>query len=182
MGKYSDRAKIAAAKDYCQGTLGYKEVARRHGVNVASLRLWAAAYRVHGAVGVSSRKQRKYFSAEFKLSVIRRMEAEKLSIRQVAALFNIRNRDMIPLWQKAYEIGGIAALNPHSSIRYRAMGERIDRAPVGDDPEDDGKRTRQELLDEVRQLRMENAYLKKLEALAQADESARDKERKSCKS
>ena len=34
----------------------------------------------------------------------------------------------------------------------------------------------------MRQLRMENAYLKKLKALAQADESARDKELKSCKS
>lgn len=32
---------------------------------------------------------------------------------------------------------------------------------------DNDKRTREELLEEVNQLRMENAYLKKLEALAQ---------------
>ena len=88
---------------------------------------------------------------------------------------------MIVLWQRAYEIGGVAALYPHSSIRYRAMGEEIDKEPVGGDPEDE-KRTRQELLDEVRRLRMENAYLKKLKALAQADESVRGKELKSCKS
>ena len=181
MGKYSDQTKIAAARDYCKGNQGYREVARRHGVDPASLRIWAAAYRIHGAAGVRSRTKRRYFSAEFKLSVIRRMQAEKLSIRQVAALFNIRNRDMIILWQRAYEIGGVAALYPHSAIRYRAMGEKVDREPVGDDPEDE-KRTRQQLLDEVRQLRMENAYLKKLKALAQADGPARDKEPKSCKS
>jgi len=181
MGKYSDQTKIAAAKDYCRGNQGYREVAQRHRVDVASLRIWAAAYRVHGAKGVRSKKKRKYFSAEFKLSVLRRMEAEKLSIRQVAALFNIRNRDMIVLWQRAYEIGGIAALYPHSSIRYRAMGDHTGGEPVSDDSEDE-KRSRQELLDQVRRLRMGNAYLKKLEALAQADESARDRELKSCKS
>ena len=46
----------------------------------------------------------------------------------------------------------------------------------------DDKRTRQELVDELQQLRMENAYLKKLKALAQSDEPAHDKEPKSCKS
>jgi transposase len=61
------------------------------------------------------------------------------------------------------------------------MGDKVDRDPVGGDPEDE-KRTRQQLLDEMRQLRMENAYLNKLKALAQAEEPARDKELKSCKS
>ena len=46
----------------------------------------------------------------------------------------------------------------------------------------DDKRPRQELLDELQQLRMENAYLKKLKALAQSDEPAHDTEPKSCKS
>jgi transposase InsO family protein len=46
VGKYSDQKKIAAAADYCGGHLGLRATARRHGVNVASLRLWAAAYRV----------------------------------------------------------------------------------------------------------------------------------------
>jgi hypothetical protein len=41
---------------------------------------------------------------------------------------------------------------------------------------------KRELLDELQQLRMENAYLKKLKALAQPDEPARDTEPKSCKS
>ena len=89
MGIYTDAKKVEAAADYCRGQLGLKQVARRHSVNVASLRLWVAAYRIHGAAGVRT-KQRKYYSAEFKLTVLQRMRSEKLSRRQAAALFNVR--------------------------------------------------------------------------------------------
>jgi transposase len=179
MGKYSDRKKLSAAADYCEGHLGLKAVARRHGVNVASLRLWAAAYRVHGAAGVRT-KQRKFYSAEFKLSVLHRMRSESLSHRQVAALFNIRNRDMIGVWQRAYEVGGIAALYPHSAIRRTAMVKQAHTESGLKKPEDETS-TRQELIDELQRLRMENAYLKKLKALAQADrQPARGKGPKSC--
>ncbi|MDR5776650.1 MULTISPECIES: transposase, partial [unclassified Caballeronia] len=46
MGKYTEQAKLAAVKDYCAGHHGLKVVARRHGINVESLRRWAALYRV----------------------------------------------------------------------------------------------------------------------------------------
>ena len=181
MGKYSDQTRVAAAKDYCAGHLGLKVVARRHRVNVASLRLWAAAYRIHGAKGVTTR-QRKLYTAEFKMAVLRRMRSDKLSYRQAGALFNIRNRDMIGIWQRAYEVGGVAALYPHTAIRRIAMANPVDTRSRAQDPEDE-KRTRQELLDELQQLRMENAYLKKLKALAQANQQpAHDKDAKSCKS
>ena len=179
MGKYSEKTKLAAAEDYCRGHLGLKQVARQHGVNVASLRNWAAAFRVHGAVGVQSR-QRRYHSAEFKLAVLRRMESEKLSRRQVAALFGIRNRDMIGVWQQAYESGGVAALHSHWSIRRKAMAKQAESEPEGTNSSDES-RTRQELLEELQQLRAENAYLKKLKALAQADQKpARGKGPKPC--
>lgn len=180
MGRYSDQAKIAAAKDYCKGHLGLKEVAGRHGVNVASLRLWAAAYRIHGAPGVRT-KNRKFYSAEFKLAVLQRMRSEKLSRRQAAALFNVRRHDMIGVWQRAYDSGGVAALRPTAEFRGESMVEKSEDERAGKKRTDD-KPTRQELLDELQQLRMENAYLKKLKALAQPDEPAHDTEPKSCKS
>lgn len=179
MGRYSDRAKLAAAEDYCRGYLGLREVARRHGVNVASLRLWAAAYRIHGAAGVRT-KSRKFYSAEFKLSVLQRMRSEGLSRRQAAALFNVRRHDMIGAWQRAYESGGVAALHWRAEFRCKAMVEQS-KDEYADRKRAD-TRTRQELLDEIEQLRMENAYLKKLKALARAEEPARDTEPKSCKS
>jgi transposase len=176
MAKYSDQKKIEAARDYCSGHLGLRQVAQRHRVNVASLRLWAAAYRLHGARGVLT-KDRRFYSADFKLSVLQRMHSERLSCRQAAALFNIRRHDMIGSWQRAYEMGGVAALHP--GARVTAMRKQ---SKPGAERLPDQTRTREQLLEELHQLRMENAYLKKLKALAQADEPARDKEPKSCKS
>jgi len=176
MAKYSDRKKIEAARDYCSGQLGLRQVAQRHRVNVASLRLWAAAYRLHGARGVQT-KERRFYTADFKLRVLQRMHSERLSCRQAAALFNVRRHDMIGSWQRAYETGGVAALHP--GARVTAMPKHS--KPEGGRPPDQA-RTREQLLEELRQLRMENAYLKKLKALAQADGPARDKEPKSCKS
>jgi transposase len=48
-------------------------------------------------------------------------------------------------------------------------------------PAADTDRSREDLLAEVKQLRMENEYLKKLDALVQANaKAARQKKRKSC--
>lgn len=180
MGRYSEQKKLAAAEEYCRGELGLREVARRHGVNVASLRLWAAAYRFHGASGVQ-KKTHELYSPEFKLQVLQRMSYEKLSCRQAAALFNIRRHDMIGVWQRAFEIGGVAALYSPSRSRITTMtnqGTANDKVKKPDDE----TRSREELLEELHQLRMENAYLKKLKALAQPDEPAHDTEPRSCKS
>lgn len=180
MARYSDRKRVEAARDYCKGHLGLRQVAERHGVNVASLRLWAAAYRVHGASGVLT-KPREFYSAKFKITVLQRMQNEKLSCRQAAALFNIRRHDMIGQWQLAYRIGGVAALYPHSGARLIAMAKQP-IAKSGAEKLSDETRTRRQLLEELKQLRMENAYLKKLRALAQAERPAHDNEPKSCKS
>ena len=83
MGKYTDEAKLAAVRDYCSGEAGLKAVAQRHGVDVSSLRQWIAGYRAHGEEGVRAKKRPPTnFSAEFKLSVLKRMRDEGLSQRQ----------------------------------------------------------------------------------------------------
>ncbi|VWD46723.1 putative transposase [Burkholderia contaminans] len=100
MGKYTDQAKLAAARDYCSGESGLKAVAQRHGVNVSSLRQWIAGYRAHGEEGVRTKKRAPTnFSVEFKLSVLKRMHEEGLSQRQTAALFNIRRFNVIGEWE-----------------------------------------------------------------------------------
>jgi transposase len=72
LGKYTEQAKLAAADDYCTGQLGLKVVAQHHGVNVTSLRKWAALYRTHGAAGVLE-KRRSPYSVEFKLKALQYM-------------------------------------------------------------------------------------------------------------
>ena len=170
MRRYTDREKVAAAADYCRdGCLGLRQVARRHGVDVSSLRLWVAAYRIHGAAGVKTKK-RKLYSAKFKLTVLQRMHEQDLSIRQVSALLDIKKSGHDRPLAASLRAGGFAALHPHNGIRKFAMVKQAE-SPTAKGLEDE-TRTRQELIDELRQLRMENAYLKNLKALAQADETA----------
>lgn len=179
MGKYTEQAKLAAVEDYCTGQLGLKVVAQCHGVNVASLRKWAALYRVHGAAGVLE-KRRSPYSVEFKLLVLQCMREEELSYRQAAARFDIRNFNIIRDWERAFDEGGLTALSPYSGRRHIAMTTQLVTESQSQAHED-GARTRQELLDELGQLRMENAYLKKLDALVQANNpSAQGKEPESC--
>ncbi|MBB5464982.1 transposase-like protein [Paraburkholderia sp. CI2] len=55
MGKYSEETKLAVVKDYVSGTADLKVVARRHDVEVTSLRKWVAGYRSHGPAAFAAR-------------------------------------------------------------------------------------------------------------------------------
>jgi transposase len=167
MGKYADEAKLAAVRDYCSGEGGLKSVASRHDVDVSMLRQWVAGYRAHGEAGVQTKKRRpSNFSAEFKLSVLERMREEGLSQRQAAALFNIRRFNVIGEWERKYNQGGPQALARVPGKRHRKMP----KTPLSqvEHQRSDQERSHQDLLDEVSRLRMENAYLKKLDALVPA--------------
>ena len=176
MGKYTEQAKLSVVEDYCSGQSGLRDTAQRHGVDVSSLRQWVAAYRVYGAAGIKEKK-RAFYSVEFKMQVLQRLREESLSYRQAAALFDIRRFDIIGHWERQYNEGGIDALSWGSTNHCKKMTKPS--PPQSEPPSpDDATRTRQELLDELNYLRMENAYLKKLDALVQAKHAAQKKPRK----
>ncbi|WP_141717173.1 IS3 family transposase [Burkholderia cenocepacia] len=176
MGKYTDQAKLAAARDYCSGESGLKAVAQRHGVNVSSLRQWIAGYRAHGEEGVRTKKRAPTnFSVEFKLSVLKRMHEEGLSQRQTAALFNIRRFNVIGEWEDKFNQGGPKALGRVSGERRKTMSKTpSDQAKQQNSDHD---RSRQDLIEELNILRMENAYPKKARCLGSGERSATAKER-----
>jgi len=168
MGKYTEQQKLAVAEDYCSGTAGLRAVAQLHGVNVSSLRKWAAGYREHGAAGVQA-KQRELYSAEFKLSVVLRKRTDQLSDRQAASLFNIRHFNIIRNWERAYDEGGPGALEPYSIGKRK---KEMKKPPADAVRVPDVTRSREDLIIELNQLRMENAYLKKLDALVRGKKNA----------
>lgn len=100
------------------------------------------------------------------------MWEDGLSCRQTAALFNIRNAGCLSDWERRYEIGGIDALAPRRRGRPRTMPEPpLPKQPQA--PQNDETKSRAELLAELNYLRMENAYLKKLEALTREQPAPR---------
>jgi transposase len=165
MTKYTEQFKLEVVQDYLDaGSAGLRAVAQRHGIpSHFMVRKWVLAFQLHGNVG-QSRKQ-SHYSAEFKLSVLQYMWDNHLSMLQAAVKFDIRDHGMVGRWERAYREGGVEALASRPRGKPRPMATLV---PTQDSPPEDDKRSREELLAEVNQLRMEVAYLKKLEALVQA--------------
>lgn len=175
MKKYTEQFKQTVVQGYLSGQEGFRALSLRYGVpNRSLIERWVAAYRLHGDVGL--RKKRARYDADFKLSVLRHMWENRLSITQTAARFDIRRHSTVGDWERAYRAGGIGALAPALTKRSKKMTLPTTKpeGPVGEDT-----RSREELMAELAYLRMENAYLKKLKALVQAKEAlAAQKKRK----
>jgi transposase len=173
MSKHNEQFKLSVIKDYLAKGGGSRAVARRHDVDESTVRKWVAAYRQHGERGIE--KKFTHYDAQFKLSVLRHIREKGLSHREAAAVFNIRNPPSIGVWERQYYAGGIEALASRRSGRPKKMPD----IPIS--PESvatDQARTREQLLEEINYLRMENAYLKKLEALVQADKKAAQRKKR----
>lgn len=165
MSKYSVSFKQCVVEFYGGGKRSYREVGLHFGLDHSMVRKWVASHAAHGLGGLS--KKLSHYDAQFRLSVLERMWKDGLSHRQVAALFNIRSAACLSVWEDRYERGGIEALAPRRKGRQRSMPEPP-AAPGSDRPQNDEAKSREELLAELAYLRMENDYLKKLEALTQA--------------
>lgn len=172
MSKYSVQFKKRVAVLYLSGRLSADQVAEQMCVLDSDVRQWAARYQAHGMAGL----EKKYttYSVAFKVKVLAQMDAEGLSGRAAAALFNIRADGMITRWRRAYDSGGIEALKPRPKGRPPAMKLK---PPVKPESTEETPTVKQ-LLKENEYLRAEVAYLKKLDALIQAKKLAAPKKRK----
>ena len=93
------------------------------------------------------------------------MWENELSYGQTAVQFDIRNPGVLSVWERSFHSGGLDALKPRPRGKFTAMAAPTAKPDI---PSDEGKRSQEELLAELAYLRMENAYLKKLQALVQA--------------
>ena len=166
MSKYNPFFKQRVVEFYGDGERSYREVGLRFGLDHSMVRKWVASHAAHGLAGLA--RKLSHYDAQFRLSVLERIWKDGLSRRQAAALFDIRSAGCISVWEKQYERGGIEALTPRRRGKPRSMPEPPIRDSGSDRQQNDEAKSREELLAELAYLRMENDYLKKLEALTQA--------------
>jgi transposase len=166
MSKYSASFKQGVVAFYGDGERSYREVSLHFGLDYSMVRRWVASHAEHGLAGLA--RKHSHYDAQFRLSVLERMWKDGLSRRQVAALFNIRSAGCLSVWERQYERGGIEALAPRTRGKPRLMPEPPITGIATEGPQGDEAKSREELLAELAYLRMENDYLKKLEALTQA--------------
>jgi transposase len=167
MTKYNEQFKLSVVQYYLRGSEGYAATASRFGLDHDTVSRWVGWFQAHGIDGL--RKKFTWYSAEFKRSVLQHIWDNHLSYRQAAAIYNIRHPGILSVWERAYRDGGIEALEPRRRGRKKKMATPETKPePHGEDD----KRTREELLTELQDLRMEVEYLKKLQALVQAQKKS----------
>lgn len=174
LAKHTTQFKLEVVQQYLAGSIGFKSLGKQHGVNHAHVKRWVGLFKIHGVAGLE--RKHTSFSPQQKVAILQHMWDNELSFEQTAAIFNIRSPGGLPSWERCYHSGGIDALTPRQRGRPKKMPDLI--PPQDQPPVDDESRTREELLAEVNQLRMENAYLKKLKALVQEQQMQRATARK----
>ena len=162
--KYSTELKLEVVQRYLQGNIGLKVLAKEYYVWPGDIQKWRDAYLAHGVEGLTT--THGTYTGDFKVTVVEYMHTTGASLRKTAAHFNIPSRESISKWERIYFEEGKEALYEERRGRASKMGIKRPRKNKNT------IETNEDLLAEVQRLRMENEYLKKLNALIQEREKS----------
>lgn len=150
--------KIQVVLHFLSTTDGQRKTATRFGVDQSDVRQWVNLYKAHGVSALVS--FRRKLSPSEKEAVILYMRQHRLSARQTAVHFNIKSISTVSTWIRRYDEHGMEGLNNQKPGRKKMPKPPTRRKSKNPLPElTSGER------EELEQLRAENAYLKKLQAL-----------------
>lgn len=135
------------------------------GVHKRILQYWVRKYQYHGKNAFS--KSYTSYPVQYKLDVLHYMSEHGTSILETAALFNLPSDTTLWNWQRITETQGEDALKSKKKGRPSMKKKTGKQAPA--------KGSMEALQAEVEHLRMENEYLKKLNALVQNKEQSPNK-------
>ena len=159
MSKYSYEEKLEAVLRVIEDGMSVRESAHILGTNIAPVQRWVARYRQFGPEGLLL-KHGTYDGA-FKVSVVEYMHENHLSLFQTAVKFGIPQDHTVGKWERIYYEKGPQGLYQDNRGRKSKMNSDKPKKKKLD------KQTEEDLIAEVQRLRMENEYLKKLNALVQ---------------
>jgi transposase len=146
-------------------------VSNKKGISRSNIRKWVSFYREYGKSGLLARRNQIY-SIAFKLKVLKSIHKDSLSLREARLRFNIPSDSIIVKWKKDFSNFGLAGL------KAKPKGRKSMSNSKGKKRKSEIPLTREEqLVLENKALRCEIDFLKKLQALIQAEE--KNKNRKS---
>ena len=167
--KYSNEFKLKVVEDYLSGKSGgIRLLQHKYGVPHSMIERWIRLYELHGVEGLCNSSGT--YSGEFKIHVIEYMHANGLSLTEAANIFCIPSRTTVAKWERIYYEEGPDALLEERRGR-KDMGKKKSSKPKKNVNENE------DLLAEVQRLRMENEYLKKLNALVLEREKSEQKKK-----
>ena len=175
MSKYSEEFKLMVVREYRDGRLGAKSLAKKHGIkSYGQLERWIKLYKKFGEEGLRRKKNKEIYTVQFKLDVLSFMKRTGSSETETALHFGLTNPPMISKWKKVLLEDGIEGLE-----RSKGRPPMSDKARKHKNKSNNEKEMtyEQKLERENELLRLEVEYLKKLRALQMDPEGYLEKHR-----
>jgi transposase len=167
MAKYSLETKLKAVNDVLELHMSAGAVAELLNTAKAVIQRWVARYEEFGIEGLVMKAGT--YSGDFKIRVVEYLHKNNISIFRAAAHFGIPSDGTVGKWERIYwEEGPEALYKDNRGRKCKVTKDKIEKPKMDKPVEED-------LVAEVQRLRMENEYLKKLNALVRAREKSAKK-------
>ena len=171
MGKhYKFDFKIKIVQEYLNGKQGYASLTKTYGLSSDSiLKRWVNQYLEMGPEGLGKKMKNRSYTRDFKVSVLRFRQENKLSYRETANHFKITNPATLAQWQRKFDEEGILGLDnkqrgrPSKMKRKHTKVKPDNHLPLKEDEREELERLR----NENEMLKAGIAYQKKLQRLTQ---------------
>lgn len=168
MANFIAEEKIFIARLYLEGKHSYLELQDLYKVSYQIIQGWVRLYQIQGEEGF--KKSYTSYSAEFKMDVLNYMNDTGASSYEAAAIFNISSPSLVRTWRVNFNAVGFDALiskkKGRPSMKKQTKKVKLQEGSI------------EALEERVKQLEMENAYLKKLNALVQMQEELQPKSKR----
>jgi transposase-like protein len=165
MVKFDLDFKINILRQYFDG-VGSTTLAKRYGISRdGTVLLWVHRFEQFGLEGLKVRVIHPKYSSEFKASVLNWMKQHGASYPETALHFDISANSTVYQWAKAFERNGADGLVTRRE-RYNSMTKHKNPKASSKPADKGSEKEIRQLKQENDLLRIENAFLKKLDALA----------------
>ncbi|MEY4963834.1 MAG: hypothetical protein RLZZ323_1153 [Bacteroidota bacterium] len=166
--KYDYAFKLKCVQLVLESHYSCESVSHQTGASESSIRKWLGFYNKYGTSGLFPRSNQKY-SIDFKSRVLKSIDKDYLSLTEACLKFNIPANSIIVKWQKDFANFGLKGLGAKPKVKSKSMSNFKDKKRKSNQP----LTREEELLSENEALRCELDFLKKLQALIQAEEKAK---------
>ena len=172
--KYDVDFKLKVVQQILKGKESADSISFKYTISDSIVKRWVDFYRLHGIDGLMP--SNRHYSPEFKLEVVQAVKSKSLSLNKACCQFRISSVSTLKKWLILFDSCGAESLR----VERRGRGNPKIRTPAMPRKPKRPLTREEQLLEELADLRAENAYLKKLQALIQS-ESAKEEKRKSSK-
>ena len=155
MAKYKTEFKVKVVKEYLEGNVSYKDLAKKYSIpDKHIVRTWVNAYEFQGYDGLEVKRKNNNYSLDFKLNVVNLYLTGEMSYQSLANELKINNPPIIARWEKEFREEGIEGLKPKKRGRPSNMPNKDKNEKI----KNKSNKTKEEL-SELENLRKENYYL-----------------------